>query len=33
MFHLPADEPEAPEKFNFDFEQLSPSELERKLAY
>lgn len=30
-FHLPEDEPEAPEKFNFDFEQLSPSELERKL--
>lgn len=32
MFHLPEDEPEAPEKFNFDFEQLNPSELKRKLA-
>lgn len=30
MFHLPEDEPDAPEKFNFDFEKLSPSDLERK---
>lgn len=30
MFHLPEDEPDAPEIFNFDFEKLSPSELERK---
>lgn len=29
MFHLPEDEPKAPEKFNFEFEKLSPSELER----
>ncbi|CDO54011.1 similar to Saccharomyces cerevisiae YHR030C SLT2 Serine/threonine MAP kinase [Geotrichum candidum] len=31
MFHLPEDEPEAPEKFNFDFEQLNPSELKHAL--
>lgn len=30
MFHLPEDEPEAPDKFDFEFEKLSPSELERK---